>query len=413
MAPPADAGSPASPAPPRLLSIDEALAVVAAQVVPLPAEEVELEHVQGRFLAEDLRASIDLPPFDSSAMDGYALHARDAPGRLTVVGESAAGAPYGGDLGAGEAIVISTGAVVPAQADAVAPLEDAGGGGREIELTGAVAPGAFVRGRGSDVQRGAWVLGAGTRLGPAQIGAAAAIGLGTLSCGRRPSVAVLSTGSELRAPGQRLGEGEIYDSNTPMLSAALASSGALVQRIPAAADTPEAHRVALRRALEHDVVISTGGVSVGDHDLVRGVGRALGVRELFWRVALRPGKPLAFGVRGSTLVFGLPGNPVSTLVCFELFVRPALLALQGAPSVRPAWGAAWLGAAVPRNSQRDELIRVRISAPGARPVLEPLTGQESHQIAIAAQADGLALIPTGSGELDAGTEVAYLPLRPV
>lgn len=409
--PPANPSPPAQRAPPqRLLAIDDALALIAAHVVRLPAEGVALAHAHGRFIAEDLRASIDLPPFVSSAMDGYALHSSDAPGRLAVVGESAAGAPYIGDLGAGQAIVISTGAVVPAQADAVAPLEDVSGGGEEIELLGTVAPGAFVRGRGGDVRRGASVLDAGTRLGPAQIGAAAAVGLGTLSCARRPSVAVLSTGSELRAPGQPLAAGEIYDANAPMLSAALASSGATVEHIPAAADTREAHRAALQRALEHDVVISTGGVSVGDHDLVRGVGRELGVRELFWRVALRPGKPLAFGVRGATLVFGLPGNPVSTLVCFELFVRPALLALQGAPRVGPAWSAASLGAAVPRSSERDDLIRVRISSAGGHPVLTPLEGQQSHQIAITAQADGLALIPVGSGELRAGAEVAYLPL---
>jgi molybdopterin molybdotransferase len=399
-------GSPA----PTLLSIDDALAQIEAHVTPLPAEDVPLEHAYGRYIAEELRAAIDLPPFPSSAMDGYAVRAGDTPGLLTVVGESSAGSPYLGGLGPGEAVAISTGAVVPADADAVVPIEDVSVAGQQIELASAVASRAFVRDRGSDIKRGDLILNAGTRLGSAQIGAAAAVGLGMVSCRRRPSVAVLTTGSELRRPGGQLADGEIYDANGPMMTAALLTSGAGVEHIPAAADTVEAHRTALTQALEHDVVISSGGVSVGSHDLVRSVGRELGVKEVFWRIALRPGKPLAFGVRGSTLVFGLPGNPVSSLVCFELFVRPALLALQGAPRVRPEWSSGVLGAAVERNPTRDDLIRVRFDAPDGSAGLIPVHGQQSHQIAVTAQADALARIPMGSGELPAGTEVAYLSL---
>jgi molybdopterin molybdotransferase len=258
-------------------------------------------------------------------------------------------------------------------------------------------------------------LDAGTRIGPAQIGAAAAVGLRTLPCHRRPRVAILTTGSELRPPGETLGEGEIFDANGPMLRAALRTAGAEVVQIPAAADTAEAHREALGQALAHDVVITSGGVSVGDHDLVRGVGQELGVRELFWRVALRPGKPLSFGVRERTLVFGLPGNPVSTLVCFELFVRPALLASQGARDFAPAFAHGVLGVAVRQNPHRDDLIRVRVSrGEGAQlnpRVLTPVPGQQSHQIAITAGADALARIPAGSGELSPGAEVVYLPIH--
>lgn len=395
---------------PKLLSIDEALGLVEANVNPLPTEEVALEQAYGRYIAQELHAAVDLPPFASSAMDGYALRAEDAPGPLTVVGESSAGAPYTGELGKGEAVAISTGAVVPAQADSVVPIEDVTGEGKQIELASAIAPGSFVRARGSDIARGEKILDPGIRLGSAQIGAAAAVGLGTVLCRRRPSVAVLTTGTELRQPGEPLADGQIYDANGPMLTAALLTSGAGVEHIPAAADNKEAHRVALTRALEHDVVISSGGVSVGPHDLVRSVGEELGVREVFWRIALRPGKPLAFGVRDSTLVFGLPGNPVSSLVCFELFVRPALLALQGAPSVTPAWTSGVLGAAVKRNPERDDLVRVRYGDTDGSTVLLPLHGQQSHQIAITAQADALARIPMGSGELAAGTEVACLPL---
>jgi molybdopterin molybdotransferase len=410
--PPQPPGGAAEGSPPReLLSIDDALALVAAHVTPLEAEDVALEHAHGRFIAEDLHAAIDLPPFASSAMDGYALRARDTPGRLSVVGESAAGSPYLGRLEPGQAVTISTGAVVPPQADAVVPLEDVGREDGQIALVAPVAVGAFVRNRGSDVARDGRILDAGTRLGPAQIGAAAAAGLDTLRCRRRPSVAVLTTGSELRRPGQRLAEGEIYDANGPMLGASLETSGARIEFIMAAADTTEAHRAALAQALEHDVVVSSGGVSVGAHDLVRRVGLELGISEVFWRIALRPGKPLAFGIRGSTLVFGLPGNPVSSLVCAELFVRPALLALQGAASAAPAWRSGSLRTAVKRNTQRDDLIRVRVSTAGGPCTLSPLRGQESHQIAITAQADGLARIPAGAGELAAGAQVSYLPLQ--
>ncbi len=221
---------------------------------------------------------------------------------------------------------------------------------------------------------------------------------------------MLSTGSELRAPGERLVEGEIFDANGPMLKASLQASGARVEQIVAVADTRDAHRAALAQALEHDVVVSSGGVSVGAHDLVRDVGRELGISEVFWRIALRPGKPLAFGVHDATLVFGLPGNPVSSLVCCELFVRPALLGLQGAASVRPAWRSGLLSTPVERNAQRDHLIRVRVAPQAAPSRCRRCTGQESHQIAITAQADGLAWIPAGAGELPAGTEVSYLAL---
>jgi molybdopterin molybdotransferase len=398
--------------PDGLLSIDEAQAVIASHVTALGAEPVDLGEAHGRFVAEAVDAVIDLPPFPSSAMDGYAVRAGDTPGRLRVIGESAAGSPFAGELAAGEAVVISTGAVVPASADGIVPVERTSRDGDAVEIGVSAAPGGFIRLPGSDIERGSRILAAGTRLGPAQIGAVAAAGLATLSCHRRPRVAVLATGTELRPPGQPLELGEIYDANGPMLAAALRSTGAEVTRIPTVGDDEDAHREALAEALEHDVVISSGGVSMGTHDLVRSVGSELGIREVFWKVALRPGKPLAFGIRGTTLVFGLPGNPVSTLVCFELFVRPALLGLQGARDARPAYSAGRLGEAVTRNPERDDLIRVRVSiTPERTPVLFPLAGQQSHQISVTAQADALAWIPLGTGELAAGTDVAYLPLQ--
>jgi molybdopterin molybdotransferase len=401
------------------IPIESALALIAAQVLPLAAEPVDIDDALGRVLADDVSASIDLPSFPSSAMDGFAFRAADTPGTLRLAGESAAGHPHGAPLGPGTAIAISTGAVVPDGADSVIPVEESTVRDGALEISEGRPAGRHVRRPGSDVCAGSQVLAAGTTIGAAQIGAAAAIGLRALPCRRVPRTAVLSTGSELRPPGEPLRDGEIYDSNAPMLHAALRSAGAHSARIAAVADTPQAHQEALARALEHDVVITTGGVSVGEHDLVRRSADALGIHEMFWRVALRPGKPMWFGVRGATLVFGLPGNPVSALVCFELFVRPALRALQGAPFA-PAFRRGMLGARVGRNRERDELIRVRISreawlpdaAPDVRvPTLTPVTGQQSHQIAVTAGADGLARIPAGSGELPAGAAVAYLPLQ--
>ena len=211
---------------------------------------------------------------------------------------------------------------------------------------------------------------------------------------------MLSTGTELRAPGETLEAGQIYESNAPMLAAAFEAAGAEVERIGPVADDEGEHRRALEHGLEADVLVSSGGVSVGPHDLVRRILAELGVEEDFWGVAVRPGKPLAFGVRGRTLVFGLPGNPVSALVGVELFVRPALLALQGATDPEPAYETASLAAPLRRNAARDELARARTRRDAEGTVLEPLTGQESHMIARAAGADALVLVPVGEGRLE-------------
>jgi molybdopterin molybdotransferase len=408
--------SAAEPGAADLLSVDDALAMVLSAATPLAGEQVPLGNAVGRFLLEDVRAGIDLPPFANSAMDGFAVRATDTPGKLRVVGESAAGRPFGGVLGRGEAVTISTGATIPEGADTVVIIEavTVSDDRLEVEVAHAAPAGQCFRLAGSDVRRGDLVLSAGTRIGPAQIGAVAALGLAQLPCGRRPRAAVLPTGDELRPPGEPLGPGQIYNSNGPMLRALFEDAGAVVTEIPAVADTLEAHREALSAALEHDLVISSGGVSVGPHDLVRATARALGVRELFWRIALKPGKPLTFGVRerpGSltpTLVYGVPGNPVSTLVCFELFVRPALLRLQGSPNPQPRFQSGLLGTAVKRNPVRDELIRARYGSAGE---LEQLRGQQSHQISVSARADALVRIPAGTGEIAAGSRVSYLALR--
>ena len=389
-----------------LLSIEAALARVLEHTRRLPDEDVAVADAAGRVLAVDAVARVDLPPFPSSAMDGYAVRAVDTPGALAVVGQSAAGHPADVALAPGQAVAISTGAVVPEGADAVVPVERTHGRDGSVDVE-QVEHGENVRPRGGDAAAGDAVARAGTTCGPAQLGALAAAGLDAVRCARRPRVAVLATGSELRRPGEALGPGEIYESNTVMLAAQLRRAGAVAEVHGAVADDADATRTALELGLEADVLLTSGGVSVGEHDLVRGLLAELGVAEVFWRVAVKPGKPVAFSTRGSTLVFGLPGNPVSSFVGFELFVRPALAALQGATDPRPAFLPGRLGVSLARNPARDELVRARIDHDG---LALPVRGQESHMIARAAQANALVLVPRGDGELAAGTTVSWLPL---
>jgi molybdopterin molybdotransferase len=394
-----------------LLTFEEAQALIIAATRPLAAEKVRVGAAAGRVLAEDVASTVDLPPFPSSAMDGYAVRAADLPGTLEIVGESAAGAPFAGTLGAGEAVAISTGAVVPEGADAVAPVEVVVKRDNTVEIDRTLESGASVRRPGGDVRAGEIVAAAGTRLGPAAVAGLAAAGVASVVCARRPRVALLATGSELVVPGQPLGPGQIYESNTPMLAAALAVAGAEIVSEPSVPDDEPSLRAALERALECDVVVTSGGVSVGEHDLVREVERELGVEESFWRVAIKPGKPLAFGTRGATLVFGLPGNPVSALVGAELFVKPALRALQGMPEPLPRFEPGRLGSDLRRNAERDEFVRARTRNESDAVVLEPLRGQESHMIASASTADALVHVPRGNGELTAGSVVSSLRLN--
>jgi molybdopterin molybdotransferase len=394
-----------------LLSIAEAQRLILERVQPLSAETVSLDDASGRVLAEAARAVVDLPSFASSAMDGYGVRGADTPGELHVVGRVAAGLPIRKRLAAGEAIAIATGGVVPEGADAVVPIEVVVQRDNSIEIPDPVLQGANVRPRGGDIEAGEVVVDAGARLTPGRLGALAAAGLAEVRCTRRPRAAVVPTGSELRPPGDELAPGEIYDANGLILAAQLTGAGAVIERVPAVGDDETAHRGALERALESDVLVTSGGVSVGPHDLVRRVEADLGVEEVFWRVAVKPGKPIAFGVRGATLVFGLPGNPVSALVGFELFVRPAVLALQGVAEPLPRFERGRVAAGRRRNPERDELVRARARRGDDGVVLEPLSGQDSHMIARAATADALVLVPRGEGELAAGTAVDFLRLE--
>jgi molybdopterin molybdotransferase len=385
-----------------LLAIDDARARVLAHVRPLAAEQVPLEGALGRVLAEDVSAGLSVPPFDSSAMDGFAVVAGPA-AELPIAGEARAGHPFQQPVQAGTAVRISTGAMVPAGADAVVPVEDTEETGEGVGVP-AVAPGTNVRRAGEDVREGELLLSAGARLGPADLGVAASVGRATLACAARPRVALVVTGDELVRPGEELAPGQIYSSNAYALAAQVQRTGAELVASLSASDTAAATRAALERALAGaDVVCVSGGVSVGRHDHVRGAMQELGVEERFWGVSLKPGKPTWFGVRDATLAFGLPGNPVSAMVTFQLFVRPALAALQGADPDALRVEAA-LGEAVARNTRRDQAVRVRLEAgEGARAV--PTGPQGSHVLTSMLGADGLALIPAGTGELAAGEHV--------
>ena len=394
----------------ELLTVDEALSRVLERTPRLSAERVAIGAAAGRVLAEDAKAIIDLPRFPSSAMDGFALRAADTPATLPVVARVAAGQPSSRPLGPGQAMGIATGGVVPEGADAVVPIEHVTDEGETVVVPGTVAAGQNVRPRGGDVAAGATVLEAGTVLSPSRLAALAAAGVANPLVARRPRVAIVATGTELRRPGEPLGEGEIYESNGLMLAALLAEAGAQVDQADRVADDEAAHEAALARGLEADMLVTSGGVSVGPHDLVRATIARLGGKEVFWGVAMRPGKPLSFSVRSETLVFGLPGNPVSAFVGTVLFVQPALRAMQGVRDPAPRFAQGVLGSPASRRPRRDDYQRARLEWTGGVPILHPVSGQESHMIVRAAAADALVHIPRGEDDLPSGATVRYLPL---
>lgn len=391
-----------------LISVVETRARVLAAARPLAAEPVAAADALGRVLAEDMVAGIDLPPFDSSAMDGFALVAGPG-GELPVVGESRAGAPFGGTVEPGQAVRISTGAVIPGGADAVVPIERVDDLGERIRAPETRA-GANVRRAADDVHAGQTVLHAGTRVGAAELGMLAAMGVESVACGRRPRVAIVATGDELRAPGEPLGPGQIHDSNAVTLGAMAALAGAEVVSRAGAGDDRAATLEALGSALgAADAVCVSGGVSVGPHDHVRPALAELGVEQQLWGVRLKPGKPFWFGSRDDgderTLVFGLPGNPVSAIVTFQLFVLPALRALQGDdPSASRS--TALLDAAIPRDPNRDQAVRCRLRLADDGWHAEPTGPQGSHVLSSMIGAGALAVVPAGEGEIAPGERVA-------
>lgn len=382
-----------------MLTVEEALARVMARIPRNGTERVPLDAASGRVLAEPVYAQDDLPPWAGSAMDGYAVQAADVPGELEVLETVAAGKMPTQVVRAGTATRIMTGAPVPAGADAVVMVEETSMVGARVHIRSAVSVGQNIRPAGSEVARGQQVLVAGAVLGFGAIGVLAALGRPSVLVAVRPRVGLLSTGDEVVEPGFALGPGQIWSSNLHALAALCRDAGVEPVYLGNVGDNPEALGQAFRRAMLCDVVVSTGGVSVGDFDHVKDVMTELGVAIDFWRVAMKPGKPLAYGFIGERPIFGLPGNPVSCMVNFLQFVRPVLRTMMGDPNpflpvIQAVMAAPWK-----RRPGRAELVRVRLSAGDAGPVATVAGVQGSAHLLGMADAHGLMLVGPDCAEV--------------
>jgi molybdopterin molybdotransferase len=389
------------------LDLDEALARVLARAEPLPAETVPLRKALGLTLYEDVVAELAIQPFDNSAMDGFAVRAADtarAPATLHLVGESRAGHPARRVLERGEAIAISTGAMLPGGADAVIRVERAKRQNGAVTVEAAARAGEDVRRAGEDLGLGEVALARGTVLGPAELGVLASLGVAEVRCHRRPRVAVVTSGDELLAPGEPMRSGGVYDANSLTIPALAERAGARVISIDHVPDDLEATQVGIEAALRANLAIVCGGVSVGEHDHVKEAFAWHDVRQVFWRLALKPGGPAWFGTHQGTLAFGLPGNPVSAMVVFALLVRPALAKLAGAEPCRMRTKAV-LDEPCARAPGRVSALRCRLTLGEDGWHARPAPRQGSHVLTSMLGAEALALIPPGEGSVDAGERV--------
>jgi molybdopterin molybdotransferase len=384
-------------------SVEEARSAILATARPTHSEILPLDRCAGRVpAARRVTAAVDVPPFANSAMDGFALRAGDAPGELSLAGEVAAGAVAELELAPGTALRIMTGAPLPTGADAVVPLEDAVEAEDRVRVP-AVERGAHVRPAGGDTRAGDVVELPPAPLSPAGVAVLASMGIGELEVHRRPRVAILSTGDELRAPGEPLGPGQIYDANSFSLAAAVLEAGGVPLELPRAPDDEEEiERILAVAASEADVIVASGGVSVGRHDHVRSVLERAGSLD-FWRIRVQPGKPLAFGTIHERPVIGLPGNPVSALVTFELFVRPLLRAMLGLPGSGRARLRVVARERMAKDLERRAYLRVVVRREGDRYVASAAGGQGSNQLRPLAAGNGLLVVPEGEAAAEPGS----------
>ncbi len=397
-----------------ILSVEQALEIVLASVSPLGAEEVALEDAPGRYLAEDVAADQDVPPFERSMMDGYAVRAADtaqAPVALRVTGQLRAGQVPERSVGPGEAIQIMTGAPLPPGADAVQQVEKARSlDDSRVEIGEAVAAGQHVARRGSEIRAGETALRSGSRIGPAGLAALATAGCARVRVGRRPQAALLVTGDELVGVDRRPSGASIRNANGPAVMAQLREAGAVARSLGVVPDEQDRIAAGIRAGLDADVLLLSGGVSAGAFDLVEAVLGRFGVEILFERVAIKPGAPLVFGRRGRNVVFGLPGNPVSAQVTFDVFVRPALVRLQGGrSSARPAVEVTLDGPLKNRSRRRAYLPAVVSSGPdGLRAT--PLPSAGSADVFAHARANALLVIEAERTQAEAGERARALLL---
>ncbi len=397
-----------------LISVEEALARILADASPLGTERVAIDVAHDRILAEPLAARLTQPPFDASAMDGYAVRTADVarlPVKLTLVGESAAGHPFSGRVGSGEAVRIFTGAPVPEGADGIVIQEHTAREGAQVLVEGEDVQTDHIRPRGGDFREGMRLLDVGRRLGPRELSLAAAMGHGEITVWRRPKVAVLSTGDELVRPGETPGTGQIVASNHLGVGAMVRGFGAEVIQLGIARDTPESLMSHVARAKDADILVTIGGASVGDHDLVAPVLSKQGMELAFWKIAMRPGKPLMSGRLGGLRVIGLPGNPVSALVCARVFLVPLVEHLAGHATASEATRPAVAEVPIEANGPRQHYMRATLTRDGdGLPHVRPVRSQDSSLLSPLAIADCLIVRSPKAGAVAPGETVLVLPL---
>jgi molybdopterin molybdotransferase len=402
-----------------MTSADEALQVVLENVAPLGIERVTIMAALGCVLAEDLHSPRDIPGFDNSAMDGYAVRAADVasasetnPVRLEVLETVAAGMMPSRTVAAGQAVRTMTGAPIAPGADAIVPVERTRAEGDMVEIMAVAHAGAFVRPRGEDLRRGELVISAGKTLGPSDLGMLASLNRAMVDVWRRPRVAIVATGDELVDVDQVPVGAQIVNSSAYALAGAIREAGAEPVMLKVARDRPEEVRARLSEALAFDAVLSTGGVSVGQFDHVKVVLDELGLRQLFHGVAQKPGRPLKFGTIGSRPVFGLPGNPVSTMVCFYLYVRPALLKMGGLTRTGLPRVTVRCATDIPVAANLTEFVRVRLERHDGEIFAAPTGNQSSGVLSSLSRADALLIGPSGTNLMKAGDQATVLLLVP-